>query len=175
MKHIALPLLAAVSLSMTLGACASTPDVGYPGLREAVGPATQENWEVGQAAYLMWNSQRRGWTSAPSGLQYRLVSKANPNGAQPSATDTVKVHYRGTFIDGREFDSSYSRSEPATFPLNRVIKGWTEGVALMREGETYEFVIPADLAYGSRWMGTEIPANSALRFTVELLEVNPQG
>lgn len=170
MKHIALPVLAALSLA----ACASTPDVDYPGLREPVGPATQENWEVGQAAYLMWNGLRPGWTSAPSGLQYRRIGKANPNGAQPVATDMVKVHYRGAFIDGREFDSSYSRNEPATFPLNRVIKGWTEGVALMREGETYQFVIPADLAYGPRWMGTDIPANSVLRFTVELLEVNPE-
>lgn len=170
MKHIALPLLAALSLA----ACASTPDVGYPGLREAVGPATQANWEAGQAAYLAWNGTRRGWTTTDTGLQYRLVSKANAKGAQPEASDTVKVHYRGTFIDGREFDSSYSRNEPTSFPLNRVIKGWTEGVALMREGETFEFVIPADLAYGSRWMGTEIPANSALRFTVELLDVNPE-
>lgn len=173
MKSIALPLFAALSLS--LAACAATPDVGYPGLRDPVGPATQENWEAGQAAYLAWNGARRGWTTTASGLQYRLVGKASPDGAQPTASDTVKVHYRGVFIDGREFDSSYSRNEPASFPLNRVIKGWTEGVALMREGETFEFVIPADLAYGARWMGTDIPANSALRFTVELLEVNPQG
>lgn len=171
MKHIPLPVLAALSLA----ACASTQDARPAEPRPPVGPATQENWEVGQAAYLMWNSQQRGWTVTPSGLQYRRVGKANPKGAQPTATDTVKVHYRGSFIDGREFDSSYSRNAPATFPLNRVIKGWTEGVALMREGETYEFVIPADLAYGPRWMGTEIPANSALRFTVELLEVNPQA
>jgi len=170
MKHIALPVLAALSLA----ACASTQDAPLAEPRTPVGPATHENWEVGQAAYLMWNSQQRGWSVTPSGLQYRRVSKANPKGEQPTATDTVKVHYRGTFIDGREFDSSYSRNEPTSFPLNRVIKGWTEGVALMREGETYEFVIPADLAYGPRWMGTEIPANSALRFTVELLEVNPE-
>ena len=83
------------------------------------------------------------------------------------------VHYRGSLINGTEFDSSYSRNEPTSFPLNRVIKGWTEGVALMREGETYEFLIPADLAYGPRRMGDDIPANSALYFTVELLKVNP--
>ena len=87
MKHIVLPALAALSLA----ACASTPDVDYPGLREPVGPATQENWEVGQAAYLMWNGQRHGWTSTESGLQYRLIGKANPEGEQPTATDTVKA------------------------------------------------------------------------------------
>lgn len=141
---------------------------------EAQGSLTpQQVWDAGNARYLEWNGARRGWTTTPTGLQYRRVGRAHPEGAQPSSTDTVKVHYRGTFIDGREFDSSYARSEPAEFPLNRVIKGWTEGVALMRTGETYEFVIPADLAYGSRWMGTEIPANSVLRFNVELLEVNP--
>ena len=76
-------------------------------------------------------------------------------------------------IDGVEFDSSYKRGEPAEFPLNRVIRGWTEGVALMRVGETYEFAIPANLAYGARRVGGDIPANSALIFTVELLDVTP--
>jgi FKBP-type peptidyl-prolyl cis-trans isomerase FkpA len=137
------------------------------------GPATQENWEAGQRAYLDWNGARRGWTTTDSGLQHRRVGKASRDGVQPSATDVVQVHYRGTFIDGREFDSSYSRNAPASFPLNRVISGWTEGVALMRQGETYEFVIPGDLAYGPRWVGTDIPPNSALLFTVELLAVNP--
>lgn len=171
MKTLSLSLLAVSALA--LSACATKP----AGPTEIVysGPATQENWEAGQAAHLAWNTQRRGWTTTASGLQYRLVGKANKNGIQPVATDTVKVHYRGTFIDGREFDSSYSRNEPTSFPLNRVIKGWTEGVALMRTGETYEFLIPGDLAYGPRWVGDKIPANSALKFSVELLEVNPEN
>ena len=115
-----------------------------------------------------------GWTTTASGLQYRRDGRAHPQGRQPTATDTVRVHYAGTFIDGREFDSSYARNEPAEFPLNRVIKGWTEGVALMREGETFEFVIPAGLAYGDRWVGgDELPPNSTLRFKVELLAVLP--
>lgn len=157
---------------LILTACA-TLDAAPP---QAAGPATQATWDAGNTAYLTWNGERRGWTTTESGLQYRRVGRAHPEGAQPVATDTVKVHYRGTFIDGREFDSSWSRNEPTEFPLNRVIKGWTEGVALMRVGETYEFVIPAALAYGDRWVGgDELPPNSTLIFTVELLDVTPAG
>ncbi|RYG06816.1 MAG: FKBP-type peptidyl-prolyl cis-trans isomerase, partial [Caulobacteraceae bacterium] len=133
------------------------------------------SWVPAQRAYLAWNSTQRGWTIAPSGLQYRRVGRARPNAPQPLKTDTVRVHYRGTLINGKEFDSSYARNEPAEFPLNRVIPGWTEGVALMRVGETYDFVIPADLAYAGRRMGDDIPANSTLLFHVELLAVNPTG
>lgn len=177
MTRIALPLLAALSLT----ACAHQPvshaETVAAAQRAAASvatPGTQEGWDAGNVAYLAWNGARRGWTTTDSGLQYRRTGRARPDGAQPTATDTVKVHYRGTFIDGREFDSSYARNEPAEFPLNRVIKGWTEGVALMRVGETYQFVIPASLGYGSRWVGgDELPPNSTLLFTVELLEVKP--
>ena len=172
MNRITLPALAATAAALTLSACATAPATTAQVVPQ--GPATQENWEVGQAAYLMWNGQRHGWTTTASGLQYRRVGKAHRNGVQPTATDTVKVHYRGVFIDGREFDSSYSRNEPASFPLNRVIKGWTEGVALMRVGETFHFAIPASLGYGERWVGgDELPPNSTLLFKVELLAVNP--
>ena len=124
MKHIALPVLAALSLA----ACASTQDARLAEPRTPVGPATQENWEVGQAAYLMWNSQQRGWTVTPSGLQYRRVGKANPMGEQPTATDTVKVHYRGTFIDGREFDylPAGMKDQAAAEPIYETIEGWSE-------------------------------------------------
>jgi FKBP-type peptidyl-prolyl cis-trans isomerase FkpA len=160
----------AAAAALTLSACASTGPDPY----DFSGPATQANWDAGNAAYLAWNAARGGWTTSASGLQYRRVGPANPSGRQPASTDTVRVHYRGTFVDGREFDSSYARNEPAEFPLNRVIKGWTEGVGLMREGETFEFVIPASLGYGERWVGgDELPPNSTLRFTVELLEVKP--
>lgn len=164
-------ILSALVATTLISACATTPADPLP--VTPVGPATQENWEAGQAAFLAWSGARKGWTTTASGLQYRLEGKAMPDGVQPKATDTVQVHYQGTFIDGREFDSSYGRGQPATFPLNRVIAGWTEGVALMREGETWQFVIPADLAYGARWVGEEIPPNSVLQFKVELLDVNP--
>lgn len=162
-------LIAAAAL--TLAACASAPP---PAPTATPGTGTAEGWAAGNAQYLAINGARRGWTTTASGLQYRRVGRAHPEGRQPAATDTVKVHYRGTFVDGREFDSSYARNEPAEFPLNRVIKGWTEGVALMREGEKFEFVIPAALGYGERWVGgDELPPNSTLLFTVELLEVKP--
>lgn len=166
MKHL-LPLSAA----LVLAACASAPE---PAPAVQLGTGTAEGWAAGNREYLRLNAQRRGWTTTASGLQYRRVGRANPSGRQPTAADTVKVHYRGTFIDGRQFDSSYDRGEPAEFPLGRVIRGWTEGVALMREGETFEFVIPAELGYGERWVGgDELPPNSTLLFTVELLEVKP--
>ena len=182
MIRIAPLLLAALSLA----ACASrgqpvtyaeTASAAARAAAEVEGQASltpQQAWDAGNTAYLAWNGARRGWTTTESGLQYRRIGKAHPEGAQPSATDTVKVHYRGTFIDGREFDSSYARNAPAEFPLNRVIKGWTEGVALMRVGETFYFAIPAELGYGARWVGgDELPPNSTLRFSVELLDVKP--
>lgn len=134
---------------------------------------SQANWEAGQRAYLDWNADRRGWSVTDSGLQYRRVGDTHPSGARPGPADTVRVHYRGAFIDGREFDSSLG-GDPIEFPLNRVISGWTEGLQLMREGETFEVVIPGGLAYGDRWIGGDlIPPNSVLIFEVQLLEVTP--
>ena len=158
--------------SLTLAACATAPQTVE--VAEPVGHSTQAEWDAGQSAYLAWNGARRGWTTTASGLQYRREGRTHPEGAQPVETDTVRVHYEGTFIDGRKFDSSYDRGEPAAFPLNRVVKGWTEGVALMRVGETFHFAIPASLGYGERWVGgDELPPNSTLLFKVELLAVNP--
>lgn len=167
----------ACSAVLLVSACASGPaELTAPTsvVRPAVGESSQANWDAGQRAYLDWNGARDGWSTTDTGLQYRRIGRVHPDGRQPAATDTVKVHYRGTFIDGREFDSSWSRNEPTEFPLNRVIKGWTEGVGLMREGERFEFVIPASLGYGERWVGgDELPPNSTLLFTVDLLEVKP--
>ncbi|HAV23149.1 MAG TPA: hypothetical protein DCX46_06595 [Bacteroidetes bacterium] len=120
-------------------------------------------------AFLSANRKNLGVVTTASGLQYTVVKEGT--GKKPKATDTVKVHYRGTLLDGKEFDSSYKRNEPATFPLNRVIPGWTEGVQLMSVGSTFRFFIPADLAYGDRQMGPDIPPGSTLIFEVELLEI----
>ncbi len=108
------------------------------------------------------------YTTTASGLQYRVVTQGN--GPRPTAADTVTVHYRGTLTDGTQFDSSYDRGEPATFGLNQVIAGWTEGLQLMPVGSTFEFIIPAELAYGAAGR-PGIPPNATLNFTVELLGI----
>jgi len=119
--------------------------------------------------FLTANAGKEGVTVLSSGLQYQVVTEGEGNA--PKATDTVTVHYRGTLTDGTEFDSSYSRNQPATFALNRVITGWTEGLQLMKPGAKYKLFIPPDLAYGERGAGAQIGPNSTLIFEVELLDV----
>src|SRR5213593_4340248 len=123
------------------------------------------------AKFLDENKKKDGVKTTASGLQYKVIKDGA--GAQPKATDTVTVNYRGTLINGTEFDSSYKRGQPATFPLNGVIKGWTEGVQLMKVGSKYQFFIPPNLAYGERSVGPDIAPNSMLIFEVELLGVKP--
>src|ERR1700753_3564808 len=120
-------------------------------------------------AFLKENASKEGVKTTASGLQYKIVKEGA--GKSPKATDTVLVHYRGTLLNGTEFDSSYKRNEPISFPLNRVIPGWTEGVQLMQEGAKYRFFIPSDLAYGPRGAGADIGPNETLIFEVELLKV----
>lgn len=121
--------------------------------------------------FLEENKKKEGVKATASGLQYKVIKEGT--GAQPKATDTVTVNYRGTLIGGKEFDSSYKRGQPATFPLNGVIKGWTEGLQLMKTGAKYQLFVPPDLAYGERAVGADLPANSTLIFEVELLDAKP--
>ena len=119
--------------------------------------------------FLAENAKKDGVVVLPSGLQYTVLTEGT--GAQPKATDQVKCHYEGRLIEGTVFDSSYQRGEPAVFPLNGVIAGWTEGVQLMKEGAKYRFFIPYNLAYGERGAGNSIPPYAALVFDVELIKV----
>jgi len=123
-----------------------------------------------QKEYMDANGKKEGVVTLPSGLQYRVITEGT--GAIPTATDQVKVNYRGTLVDGTEFDSSYSRGEPATFPVRGVIPGWTEALQLMPVGSKWELVIPGDLAYGMRGgAGGKIGPNAMLIFEVELLDI----
>ncbi len=121
--------------------------------------------------FLAENKNKEGVKTTSSGLQYKVVKEGS--GESPKETDTVEVHYRGTLINGTEFDSSYKRNEPATFPVNRVIKGWTEALQLMKPGAKYQLFIPSNLAYAERGAGADIGPNETLIFEVELLNVKP--
>lgn len=126
-----------------------------------------ENLNKGKA-FLKENGIKEGIKTTASGLQYEVLTPGS--GPKPTASSTVEVHYEGTMIDGAQFDSSYERGESISFPLNQVIKGWTEGVQLMNTGSIYKFYIPAELAYGSRGKGS-IPPNAVLIFKIELLGI----
>lgn len=128
----------------------------------------KKNLEAGQA-FLEANKKKEGVVTLPSGLQYKIITEGK--GKQPKGADSVVAHYRGTLTNGTEFDSSYQRNEPATFPVAGVIKGWQEALPLMKEGAKWQIYIPADLAYGPRGAGAAIGPNEALIFDIELLSV----
>lgn len=130
-------------------------------------PTTEENKLAGEA-FLAANATKPNIVTTASGLQYEILVKGE--GASPSSSARVTVHYRGMSIDGDEFDSSYSRNTPTDFPLNQVILGWTEGVQLMNVGAKYRFFIPSKLAYGEQGAGSSIGPGSTLIFEIELLK-----
>ena len=136
--------------------------------QEEITRTAQNNLEEGQA-YLKENKAREDVVTTESGLQYKVLKEGN--GKSPGKTDRIMVHYKGTKLDGTVFDSSYERGEPATFQVDQVIAGWTEGVQLMKEGGKYMLFIPANLAYGESGAGQEIGPNEVLIFEVELLEL----
>ena len=132
--------------------------------------AAEKNKAEGEK-FLEENKKKDGVKTTTSGLQYKVLKEGA--GASPKETDTVVTNYRGTLIDGTEFDSSYKRNEPASFPVNRVIKGWTEALQLMKPGAKYQLFIPSSLAYGERGAGQLIGPNATLIFEVELLSIKP--
>jgi FKBP-type peptidyl-prolyl cis-trans isomerase FklB len=150
-------VLAAAIAALTVAAC-SKPET-------ATAPA-----EKTEAAAAVPAAAAAGVVKTQSGLQYEIL--ASGSGKSPSASDSVTVHYRGTLTDGTEFDSSHKRGQPAVFPVNRVIPGWTEALQLMKEGDKWKLTIPPQLAYGERGAGKLIPPNSTLVFEVELIKVN---
>ena len=171
-------LLAAVKATYNGEELAMTPEEAatireeYIAARRAEAEEAQKNMAAANAAegdkFLLENAQKEGVQVTDSGLQYQVISMGD--GARPAATDTVTVHYRGTLLDGTEFDSSYSRNQEATFGLNQVIPGWTEGLQLMPVGSKFKFFIPAGLAYGANGPPS-IGPNATLIFEVELLGI----
>lgn len=152
------------------------PQISYQEAQQVLGKFFQEMEEkvAGEAKkageeFLAANVKREGVKVTASGLQYEVLEATL--GQKPKATDTVKVHYEGTLIDGTVFDSSYRRGEPISFGLNQVIKGWTEGLQLMSIGSKYKLFIPYELGYGAQGAGQSIPPYAALIFTVELLGI----
>jgi len=135
---------------------------------EKVKQAAETNKKEGEA-FLAANKTKEGVVTTPSGLQYKILKAGT--GPKPTATDKVSVNYKGTLINGTEFDSSYKRGQPATFPVGQVIKGWTEALQLMPVGSKWQLFIPADLAYGDRGAGSDIGPGSTLIFEVELLSI----
>jgi FKBP-type peptidyl-prolyl cis-trans isomerase len=140
--------------------------------REERKAAAQDNLAQGKT-FLEENAKKEGVKTLASGLQYKVITQGS--GATPEATDTVLVHYRGTLIDGTEFDSSYSRGKPATFRADRVIRGWAEALQMMKEGAKWQLFIPPELGYGTGGAGSKIGPNSTLVFEVELISVGNDG
>jgi len=158
-------ILTGATPEMTISEAQQKVTLHLQALEEEKGKAVREEGEK----FLAENAKKEDVVVLPSGLQYIVLNEGNDN--KPSATDNVQCHYEGRLIDGTVFDSSYRRGEPATFPLNGVIAGWTEGVQLMGEGAKYRFFIPYELAYGTRGAGGSIPPYATLIFDVELIKI----
>ena len=137
--------------------------------QEKAGKAGENNRKEGQE-FLAANKNKAGVHTLPSGMQYEILNEGT--GKTPSRTDNVTTHYKGTLIDGTVFDSSYERGQPATFPVNGVIAGWTQALMMMKEGAKWRLYIPSELAYGAQGAGADIGPNATLIFDVELLKVN---
>lgn len=155
----------ATNTAGTMNAQSAPSSIGNP-----MQSTTEDKNKTAGDAFLAANKLKPGVVTLPDGLQYKVIKDGT--GPKPTASDTVKVNYAGTLIDGTEFDSSYKRGQPASFPVNGVIPGWTEALQLMKVGSTWELYIPASLAYGANGAPPIIGPNQTLIFKVELLDVN---
>ena len=180
--HMKNPLMVAAVLLGLLAGCGEEP---APASDDATAPDSTENAQMAnetetasdadtfladQKAFLEANAGREGVVVRDSGLQYRVLDEGS--GASPAPESLVTVHYKGALIDGTVFDSSYNRGQPAQFPASQLIRGWVEALQLMKEGDKWELVIPAELGYGDRGAGGLIPPNATLVFEVELISVD---
>ena len=157
-----------MALTLALGASAGAQPVPQGNVNDVLSLPRVDP----QLQYLVENQKKPGWQVTPSGLQYRVVRRAVGNPPRPLLSDEVTVNYRGILIDGKEFDSSYSRGRPSTFPVNRLVRGWQEALITMHVGEQWELAIPGNLGYGPRGQPEGgIPPNATLLFTVELLAI----
>lgn len=162
-------LLTDQEIKETLAAFQKTLIAKQTEMRKQMGEKNKSDGD----AFLAGNKKKGGVITLPSGLQYMVIEEGT--GKTPKATDTVVTNYRGTLVDGTEFDSSYKRGKPATFPVNGVIKGWTEALQLMKEGAKWKLFIPSDLAYGERGAGNIIGPNATLIFDIELISVKEEA
>lgn len=159
------PLLTEKDVSETIAAFQKEIKAKQEEMMKQTGEKNKKEGE----AYLVANKKKEGVVTLPSGLQYKVIKKGA--GKKPKATDTVTTHYRGTLIDGTEFDSSYKRGQPVSFPVSGVIPGWTEALQLMEEGARWQLFIPSSLAYGERGAGPQIGPHATLIFEIELISV----
>jgi FKBP-type peptidyl-prolyl cis-trans isomerase FklB len=159
------PLLSEQEAREVMTAFEKEMKVKHEAAQKAAGEKNKKEGEV----FLAENKKKEGVKTLPSGLQYKVIKPGT--GKKPAATDTVTTHYKGTLIDGTEFDSSYKRGKPATFPVNGVIPGWTEALQLMEEGAQWQLFIPSNLAYGERGAGRVIGPHATLIFEVELISI----
>jgi len=168
------PLTAMV---VALGGCGQSMDEVQKDIEKEqaeAASAAAANAKAG-ADYLAQLARQPGIVTLPSGLMYKVVSSPDPKGAQPAVSDNVKVNYEGKLVNGKVFDSSYARNQPASFPLNRVVPAWQMALPMMHKGDTWMLYVPPSLGYGDRDMSPDIPPNSVLIFKIQLLDINPKS
>jgi len=165
------------ALIVTLSGCGQSMDEVQKDIEKeqaAAASAAAANAKAG-ADYLAQLGKQPGVVTLPSGLMYKVVSSPDPKAPQPAVTDNVKVNYEGRLVDGKIFDSSYQRNQPASFPLSRVVQAWQMALPMMHKGDTWMLYVPPSLGYGEAGAGEDIPPNSVLIFKIQLLDINPKS